>query len=43
MDVTARDTLEWWKSLPADRQVLRAGMKREREQELLALWRARSG
>jgi len=39
LDVTARETLEWWKSLPADRQVLKAGMKADREAELLRMWR----
>ena len=39
LDVTARETLEWWKSLPADRQVLKSGMKADREAELLRMWR----
>ncbi len=35
---TARDTLEWWKTLPADRtDKLRAGLSPEKEAELLAL------
>jgi len=37
--VTARDTLAWWKTLPPDRQKeLRAGIKPEREQQVLAAW-----
>ena len=40
-EVTARDTLAWWRSLPADRQAKpKAGMTAAREQELLAAWRA---
>jgi 2'-hydroxyisoflavone reductase len=36
---TARDTIAWWKTLPADRQAKpRAGMKPEREVEVLAAW-----
>lgn len=41
MDVTARDTLQWWRTLPAERQVVKAGMKADREKELLALWKSR--
>jgi 2'-hydroxyisoflavone reductase len=38
---TARDTLEWWKSLPAERtQSPIAGLSAERESEVLAAWRA---
>ena len=41
---TARDTIAWWKTLPADRRGnLRAGLKAEREKELLDLWHIRSG
>jgi len=40
LEVTARETLAWWKSLPAERQVLKAGMKPEREAELLRMCRA---
>jgi len=41
--VTARDTIDWFKREPADRQdQLRAGMTREREAEVLAAWHARS-
>jgi 2'-hydroxyisoflavone reductase len=36
---TIRDTLAWDATLPADRE-LRAGLKPEREAELLAAWRA---
>lgn len=43
MEATARDTIEWWRTLPKERQVLKAGMKPEREKELLALWKARKG
>ena len=36
---TARDTISWWKSLPGDRtDTLRAGLKPEKEAELLRLW-----
>ena len=39
---TALDTLAWFKSLPADRQAtLRAGIKPDREREVLAAWKAR--
>jgi 2'-hydroxyisoflavone reductase len=38
---TAKDTLEWWKTLPADRTAkLRAGLGREREGQVLAAWAA---
>jgi 2'-hydroxyisoflavone reductase len=38
---TVRDTLAWFKTLPAERrEKLRAGLTRKREDELLALWRA---
>lgn len=37
---TARDTLAWWKTLPADRTgSTRAGLPPEREAELLERWR----
>ena len=37
---TARDTLRWWKNLPADRSdKLRAGLSADKEAELLRLWR----
>jgi len=36
---TARDTLDWWKTLPAERRAkLRAGLSREREGQVLAAW-----
>lgn len=42
MDVTARETLAWWKSLPAERQAApKTGFTAEREQALLTLWKAR--
>jgi len=38
---TARDTLAWFRTLPAERQgKLRAGLPAEREQQVLAAWRA---
>ncbi|MBK8100678.1 MAG: NAD-dependent epimerase/dehydratase family protein [Planctomycetes bacterium] len=40
--VTARDTWEWWRTLPAERRAApKAGMSPERERELLAAWHAR--
>ena len=42
--VTAGETLEWWKGLPAeDRATLRAGLTPDREAEVLRAWRQRSG
>jgi 2'-hydroxyisoflavone reductase len=42
--VTARETLEWFLSEPADRQRdLRSGMNPGREESLLAAWRVRNG
>lgn len=39
---TSEDTLAWFKTLPAERQAnMVAGMKAERERELLAAWKAR--
>src|SRR6201987_300046 len=39
LDVTARDTLAWFKSLPPDRQSHpKAGLSAEREAEVLAAW-----
>jgi 2'-hydroxyisoflavone reductase len=36
---TARDTISWWKTLPADRtDKLRAGLSAEKEAEFLRLW-----
>jgi 2'-hydroxyisoflavone reductase len=40
---TARDTLDWFRTLPAERQAsLRAGLPAEREARVLTAWRARS-
>lgn len=40
---TTRDTLAWFHTLPAERQATtRAGLKPEREAEVLAAWRART-
>lgn len=42
MEVTARETLEWFRQQPAERQAgLKTGFTVERERELLALWKAR--
>ena len=39
---TALETLAWWKTLPAERrETLRAGLKPEREKEILAAWKAK--
>ena len=36
LTVTARDTLEWWESLPYDRRPkMQAGLSRQREREVL--------
>jgi 2'-hydroxyisoflavone reductase len=41
-EVTARETLDWWRTLPAERQAgIKTGFTAQREAELLALWRAR--
>ena len=41
-EVTARETLEWFRTLPAERQAaIKTGFTPERERELLALWKAR--
>jgi 2'-hydroxyisoflavone reductase len=41
---TALDTLAWWKALPTDRRArLRAGIKPEREAQVLEAWRAKKG
>ncbi len=41
---TARDTIAWWKTLPADRQEkLRAGLSAQKEKELLDLWNIQRG
>jgi len=40
LEITARDTLAWFKSLPQDRQSkMRAGLTPERESEVLAAWK----
>jgi 2'-hydroxyisoflavone reductase len=39
--VTVRDTIDWFKTLPAERQTtMRAGLKAEREKEVLDRWHA---
>jgi len=38
---TARDTLNWWKSLPEDQRVLRTGVDPEKEANILRAWHAR--
>jgi 2'-hydroxyisoflavone reductase len=39
---TARDTLAWWKTQPEERRAtMHAGLKPEREREVLAAWKAR--
>jgi 2'-hydroxyisoflavone reductase len=41
---TVAELMAWFRALPAERQAkLNAGISREREAELLELWRARSG
>jgi len=41
---TAKDTLDWFKTLPEERQTnLRAGIEPDREAEVLAAWHARHG
>jgi 2'-hydroxyisoflavone reductase len=41
---TTMDTLAWFNTLPADRQAnLKAGLKAEREAEVLAAWQKRQG
>lgn len=40
---TARDTIEWWQTLPAERQAdLKSGLSAAREAELLSLWASRN-
>ena len=36
--VTARDTLDWYLSKPADQRTLRRGISAQREKEVLAAW-----
>jgi len=44
LDVTARDTLAWFKSLPSERQAHpKAGLSAEREAEVLAQWHKQRG
>ncbi|MCE9596242.1 MAG: NAD-dependent epimerase/dehydratase family protein [Planctomycetes bacterium] len=44
LDVTVRDTLAWWATLPEDRQAtLKHGLSPEREREVLAAWHAKVG
>lgn len=43
VEETIRDTLAWFRTLPADRQgQLRSGLSAEREAEVLAAWHAKS-
>ncbi|MCC6316158.1 MAG: NAD-dependent epimerase/dehydratase family protein [Gemmatimonadaceae bacterium] len=42
METTARDTLAWWRTLPAERQAaIRTGFTPEREKALLEAWKER--
>jgi 2'-hydroxyisoflavone reductase len=43
LEVTARDTLAWFKSQPPERQKLKAGITPEREAEVLAAWHKAKG
>src|SRR6476646_1853484 len=44
LDVTARDTLAWFKALPPERQAHpKAGLSAEREAEVLAAWKKKKG
>jgi 2'-hydroxyisoflavone reductase len=44
VDATCKDTLEWFRTLPEERQAkLRAGIQPEREKEVLAAWHAKQG
>ncbi len=38
---TARDTLAWWKARPGDAPALRAGLAPDKEEAVLAAWKAR--
>jgi 2'-hydroxyisoflavone reductase len=40
---TAADTLDWWKTKPAEEQILRSGIDPEKEAAVLAAWHARNG
>jgi 2'-hydroxyisoflavone reductase len=40
---TARDTLDWFKALPAERRAkMLAGLSQEREKAVLAAWHAKA-
>lgn len=42
LETTAKETLDWFRTLPAERQAgIKTGFKPAREKELLALWHAR--
>lgn len=42
-EVSARETLAWWRTLPAERQAaIKTGFTPEREKTLLELWKARN-
>ena len=42
LEVTARDTVAWFKTLPSERQQnMNSGLKPDREKEVLAAWHAR--
>ena len=42
LEVTARETLEWFRTLPAERQAaIQTGFRPDREKALLDLWKAR--
>ena len=44
LPLTARDTLAWFKTQPADRQEkLKAGVTPEREKEVLEAWHKQQG
>jgi 2'-hydroxyisoflavone reductase len=43
LELTARDTLAWFKSQPPERQKLKAGITAEREAEVLAAWHKKQG
>jgi 2'-hydroxyisoflavone reductase len=43
LEVTARDTLAWFKAQPPERQKLKAGITPEREAEVLAAWHKEKG
>ncbi|MGQ0764179.1 MAG: hypothetical protein ACT4OZ_00765 [Gemmatimonadota bacterium] len=41
-EVTAKETLDWWKTLPAERQAaIKTGFTPERKRTLLELWKGR--